>query len=90
MKKSRFKAGEVCYYVNPFGHNIDKVLLEIQDDNIEDGKIYFIEASGALLPEWDLAKTLDEARLKCHQYLDRFYFTKINEINMCNPELDTF
>ena len=86
--KNKFEIGEVCYYVSPIGLFIDLVKLEFRDTTIEEGLVYFIDHSGAYLPEHDLVKTLPEAKILAQIYLERFYLQKTTEIRHSNPTLN--
>lgn len=84
----KFEIGEVCYYVSPIGLYIDLVKLEFRDEEIEAGIVYWIDHSGAYLPEHDLVKTLPEAKVLAQLYLERFYLQKTTEIRHSNPTLN--
>ena len=85
---SKFEIGEVCYYVSPIGLFIDLVKLEFRDDTLESGIVYFVDNSGAYLPEHDLVKTLPEAKKRGLEYLKRFAREKEVEIKNSNPTLN--
>lgn len=75
----KFSAGQELYYVCPFIFTIDKVKVDygLRED---DGKIYYIESTGAYLREEDLFDNLNEAKINAKNKLDDFYVFVLHEI----------
>ena len=87
MKKPEFKSGDILYYVNPFIFIIDKVLIEFAEPEDANGNIFYIDHSGAYLLEESLFMTLDGAKARAQEMLDKFYIDHTHIIQRANPEL---
>lgn len=84
----KYKEGEELYYVCPFVFIIEKVKICFVDVNEDNGELHYIEQTGGYLKEWDLVRTLPEAKAKAREYLQRFVRIKEQEIKTANPTLD--
>lgn len=88
MREPEFKVKEVLYYVNPFVFIIDKVFIEFIDEEDANQNIYYIDHSGAYLLEEHLFRTLDGAKARAEEMLEKFYIQHKHNIHVSNPELD--
>lgn len=80
---TKFKAGDIVLYVNPFVFTIEVVNLEILYE--DDLGTYWIDSDGAYLQEQDLHKTLESAKNDALNKLQRFYNQKLHEIKTQQP-----
>lgn len=75
------------YYVCPSVFTIEKVFLEFDDGlHPEEGIHYYVERSGAYLPEDCIFSDLAEARADAFRRLNEFYGKKVIEIIRYVPE----
>ena len=84
----KFKENDILYYVCPISFIIEKVQIEyaVKENNI----LYYIDISGAYLPEQYLHKNLNDAKGQCLEILNNFYKLIFAEIQRANPELEKY
>lgn len=88
MIKPEFKLGDILFYINPFVFIIDKILIEFIEEPDVNGNIYYIDHSGAYLLEEHLFITLEGAKNRAQEMLDKFYKEHTQIIKNSNPELE--
>lgn len=88
MNEPEFKPGDILYYVNPFVFIIDKVLIEFVEEADVNFNIYYIDHSGAYLLQEHLFQTLDGAKARAYEMLEKFYIQHKHNIHVSNPELE--
>ncbi len=84
--KFKYNSGDELYYTNPFIFTIDLVHIDFTFEDHTGS--YYIDQTGAYLCEWDLHKTLEEAKADALNKLEKFHSKKINEILNCKPIID--
>jgi hypothetical protein len=88
MNSPKYKVGDELYYINPFVFIIEKVRIEFVEEDTETGLYFYVDWTGAYLSEFDLTRTLPDAKQLALDYLNRFYRQREHEILHANPQLD--
>jgi hypothetical protein len=81
----KYYVGDKLYYVNPFVFTIEEVIVNyvFTDD---DGTVFYMEEPEAPLLEEDLFDNLDDAMRSAFKRLDKFYYSKQNQILSHRPK----
>lgn len=83
----KFSSGDELFYVNPHVFVIDLVRVDFAYRE-DDGTAFYIDQTGAYLREWELFRTLEEAKNDAVNKLNKFYSDKLREIINKKPTYD--
>ncbi len=83
----KYKIGDILYYVSPFLCIIEKVKIDMIYEETN-GKIYYIDSSGAYLIEEDLFDNYQYAQVNALAKLEKIYDKVRYNILFVKPELN--
>ena len=80
----KFNTPCTLYYVCPYTFIIEKLKIDMAVNELD--KLFYIDDSGAYLPEHDLFDNLKDAKYEAFKRLEKFYLEKTIEITHANPK----